>query len=104
MRNDLRFQPLDASRSPCFADIATFFRLPRREVNAEVDIALVCVPFDMGVNYRSGARQGPAAVREASRAIRRIHPTSGIAPFALCNVADIGDAPINHSTWRLRSS
>jgi guanidinopropionase len=34
-------------------------------------------------------------VREASRIIRQIHPTSGIAPFRLCNVADVGDAPVN---------
>jgi guanidinopropionase len=34
-------------------------------------------------------------VREASRLIRRIHPVSGIKPYDLCNVADIGDAPTN---------
>jgi guanidinopropionase len=34
-------------------------------------------------------------VREASRIIRQVHPTSGIAPFRLCNVADIGDAHVN---------
>jgi guanidinopropionase len=34
-------------------------------------------------------------VREASRLIRRIHPTSGIAPYDICNVADVGDAPVN---------
>jgi guanidinopropionase len=34
-------------------------------------------------------------VREASRVIRRLHPTSGISPFEICNVADLGDAPVN---------
>ena len=95
MKNTPDFQPLDASRSPRFADIATFFRLPRHDVGPEIDIALVGVPFDLGVNFRSGARQGPSAVREATRLIRRIHPVSGIAPFGLCNVADVGDTPIN---------
>jgi guanidinopropionase len=95
MKNDPRFQPLDASKSPRFADIATFFRLPKHTISSDIDIALVGVPFDIGVNFRAGARQGPSAVREATRAIRRIHPTSGIAPFAICKVADIGDAPIN---------
>ena len=70
-------------------------RAPRCEVSADVDIALAGVPFDVGVNYRSGVRQGPAAVREASRVIRRVHPVSGIAPGELCNVADVGDAPVN---------
>jgi guanidinopropionase len=34
-------------------------------------------------------------VREASRLIRRVHPVSGIAPYDICNVADVGDAPVN---------
>jgi guanidinopropionase len=95
MRNDPRFQPFDPARTPRFADLATFLRACRIDIGPEIDIALVGVPFDMGVNFRSGARHGPAAVREASRIIRQIHPTSGIAPFRLCNVADIGDAHVN---------
>src|SRR5207248_403054 len=67
----------------------------RHEISSEIDVALVGVPFDIGVNYRPGARQGPSAVREASRLIRRIHPTSGISPYDICNVADAGDAPVN---------
>jgi guanidinopropionase len=95
MKDNPRFQPLDALLTPRFAEIATFLRAQRMDVSAEIDIALVGVPFDMGVNFRSGARQGPAAVREASRIIRQVHPTSGIAPFRLCNVADVGDARVN---------
>jgi guanidinopropionase len=95
MKNDPDYQPRDPTTSPRFADISTFFRLPRMPLDARLDVALVGVPFDMGVNFRASARHGPAAVREASRIIRRLHPTSGIAPFALCNVADIGDAPVN---------
>lgn len=89
------FTPLDPAVSPRFADIATFMRTRRCEPSAEVDVAMVGVPFDIGLNYRSGARQGPAGVREASRIIRRVHPTSGIRPFEICNVADLGDAPVN---------
>jgi guanidinopropionase len=95
MKNDPRFQPFDASRTPRFADVATFLRARRMDIGPDIDIALVGVPFDMGVNFRSGARHGPAAVREASRIIRQIHPTSGIAPFRLCNIADVGDASVN---------
>ena len=85
---------MDAALTPRFAGIATFMRTQRHEISPEVEVALVGVPFDIGVNYRPGARQGPAAVREASRLIRRIHPTSGIAPYDICNVADVGETSI----------
>lgn len=94
-RPDPRFQPVDAAVVPRFSGVATFMRTRQHDISPEIDIALVGVPFDIGVNYRSGSRHGPAAVREASRLIRRIHPTSGIAPYDICNVADVGDAPVN---------
>jgi len=94
--NDLpHLQPLDAGVVPRFAEFATFMRTPRVNNPAEVDIALVGVPFDLGTNFRTGARQGPAQIREMSRIIRRVNATSRIAPFRLCNVADMGDTPIN---------
>jgi len=95
MKKDPRFQPVDAAVTPRFSGIATFMRTQKHEISDDLDIALCGVPFDIGVNYRSGARQGPSAVREASRLIRRVHPTSGIAPYDICNVADVGDAPVN---------
>jgi guanidinopropionase len=95
MRNDPRFQQFDAAKVPRFADVATFMRSRRVDLSKDLDIALVGVPFDMGVNFRTGARQGPAAVREASRIIRQYHPEFHTAPFRLCNVGDIGDAPVN---------
>ncbi len=95
MPKDSRFQPVDAATTPRFSGVATFMRTQRHDISPDIDIALVGVPFDIGVNYRAGARQGPSAVREASRLIRRVHNTSGIAPYDICNVADIGDAPVN---------
>jgi len=89
------FQPLNPAEVPRFADIATFMRTRRHGIDPAVDVGLVGVPFDLGLNYRTGARDGPAGVRAASRIIRRVHPTSGIAPFDICNVADLGDAPVN---------
>lgn len=95
MEDNDYFQPLDPQVVPRFADIATFLRTKRHDIDPNVDVGLVGVPFDLGLNYRSGARQGPSAVREASRLIRRVHPSSGIKPFDICNVADLGDASIN---------
>lgn len=95
MSKNEKFQQVDPSVSPRFAGIATFMRTPAHEISEEIDVGLVGVPFDLGLNYRAGARHGPAAVRDASRIIRRMHPVSGIRPFDICNVADIGDSPIN---------
>jgi len=89
------FEPIDPAVNPRFADIATFMRSRRHDIADDVDIGLCGVPFDLGLNHRTGARHGPAGVREGSRVIRRVHPTSGIRPFEICNVADVGDAPIN---------
>jgi guanidinopropionase len=86
---------MDPSVSPRFGDVATLLRAPRVPPGPGIDIALVGVPFDLGTNYRTGARGGPAAVREASRTIRLVHPTSKIAPFDLCEVGDVGDVTIN---------
>ena len=89
------FQPVNPAVSPRFADVATFMRTRRHPIDPAVDVGLVGVPFDLGLNYRTGARDGPAGVRAASRVIRRVHPVSGIKPFEICNVADLGDAPVN---------
>ena len=95
MTDTRRLKPTDPSASPRFGDVATLLRAPRVPAGDEIDIALVGVPFDLGTNYRTGARGGPAAVREASRTIRLVHPTSKIAPFEQCEVADVGDVTIN---------
>jgi guanidinopropionase len=87
------FRPIDSSVTPRYAEIATFMRSARVEIAAPLDIALVGVPLDLGATYRSGARQGPAGVREASRLIRQVNPTTKVAPYRLCNIGDVGDAP-----------
>ncbi len=77
----------------------TFMRLPHLELEdalaAETDIGLVGVPFDGGTSNRPGTRHGPRQLRDLSTMIRTTHPRNGINPFALCNCADLGDAPVN---------
>ena len=95
MSGNETFKPVDAAVVPRFAGVATFMRTTVHEISDELDIGLIGVPFDMGVNYRAGARHGPAQVREMSRLIRQVHPTSNIKPYEICKIADIGDAPVN---------
>jgi guanidinopropionase len=87
-------QPLDSAVVPRYADVATFMRLPRVDDLEHVEIGIFGIPLDTAT-YRGGTREGPAAIREASRGIRRVNPHSGVSPFDLANVADLGDAPVN---------
>ena len=48
--------PVDATRVPRYAGPATFARLPRTDQVTRTDVAVVGIPFDSGVSYRSGAR------------------------------------------------
>ena len=88
-------QPVDAALVPRFGAIATFMRLPHVVDPAELDVALIGVPWDGGTTNRAGARHGPREVRNMSSLIRRVHHVSRIAPYELCRIADLGDAPVN---------
>ncbi|MCF7699857.1 agmatinase [Loktanella sp. M215] len=88
-------QPVDASLVPRFAGHATFMRLPAVESAAGLDIALIGVPWDGGTTNRAGARHGPREVRSMSSLMRRAHHVSGVAPFSIANVADVGDLAVN---------
>nr|ABZ09834.1 putative arginase family protein [uncultured marine microorganism HF4000_APKG8L7] len=81
----------DPMMEPRYTGIATFMRTPQVHNPAEVDIALIGVPFDGGVTNRTGARHGPREIRNASSLMRAIHHASRINPHALCRVADLGD-------------
>jgi guanidinopropionase len=88
-------QPIDGAVTPRFAEIATFMRLPIIRDPSQLDIALVGVPIDIATTNRPGTRHGPREIRNMSTLMRRVHHVSKIAPYQLCRVADIGDAPVN---------
>ena len=77
---------------PRYLGIPTFMRCPHREDWKGVDIGLIGVPFDLGVTNRPGARHGPREVRNQSSLMRKINQATGIAPYELKSVADLGDA------------
>ena len=87
--------PVDASKIPRYAGIATFARLPRLDQVKSADVAIVGIPFDSGVSYRPGARFGPSHVRESSRLLRPYNPAKDVEPFAEQQVADAGDIAVN---------
>ncbi|WP_197380379.1 agmatinase [Mycolicibacterium mengxianglii] len=87
--------PVDASKNPRFAGIASFARLPRLEDVPSADVVVVGVPFDSGVSYRPGARFGPSHVRESSRLIRPYNPGLDVSPFDIAQVVDAGDIAAN---------
>jgi len=93
------FQPTPGLKTPRFAGIPSFMRLPILELDSpessSVDIAITGVPFDGGTSNRPGPRHGPRQLRDLSTMIRTTHPTSGVNPFSLVNCADMGDAPVN---------
>ncbi|MDC7788155.1 agmatinase [Rhodoplanes sp. TEM] len=75
-----------------FALPATFLGLAAHGRDASWCIA--GIPLDVGTTNRSGARDGPAAIRRASRMlVDGAHPVHRIEP-ALLSVADIGDFAI----------
>jgi len=88
-------QPVDAARMPRFAGLPTFMRLPVFSDPADVQIALIGVPWDGGTTNRAGARHGPREVRNQSSLMRKVHHVSQIAPYDLVRVGDLGDAPVN---------
>jgi len=87
--------PPNAMVVPRFAGPDTFARLPRLDDVGTAAVALVGVPFDAGVSYRSGARFGPAAIRAGSKLLRPYHPGLDVEPWRRHQVADAGDIACN---------
>ena len=77
---------------PRYTGLPTFMRTPYREDMEGLDIALVGIPFDGGVTNRTGARPGPREIRNQSSLMRMINQATGINPYELCSIADVGDA------------
>jgi guanidinopropionase len=81
----------DPLYEPRYQEIATFMRAPYRPALDDVDIAMYGVAYDGGVTNRPGARHGPREIRNQSSLMRAINHATGINPFELARVADVGD-------------
>ena len=89
----MRYRPADSLASPRFSGPRTFMRLPHLETTEDVDVAVVGVPTDDAVSFRSGARFGPEAIRSASVFLRPFNPYLRVDVFEHLSVVDHGDAP-----------
>ncbi|MFJ5631800.1 agmatinase [Streptomyces goshikiensis] len=76
----------------------TFMRLPWVDdplaAEGRIDVAVVGVPTDSAVSYRSGARFGPEAIRSASILLRDHNPATGVDVTRTLSMVDAGDAPV----------
>ena len=88
-------QPVSGIVTPRFGDIATFMRLPLQRDPAQLEIAMIGVPWDGGTTNRPGARHGPRQMRDLSTMMRRIHHVTRVAPYELAICGDLGDASVN---------
>lgn len=77
-----------------FMGIPTFMRLPASRGLDDVDVAIMGVPFDSGVSYRSGTRFGPRKIREASLTLWGHNPTMGVTPGDVLKIVDYGDVSV----------
>lgn len=103
--HDPRFQKVAAqifsesgTRQAPYAGVPTLLSAPYRPMAptqpefAELQVALIGAPMDLGVSNRPGARFGPRALR----AMERIGPYNHVldcAPVHQLAVADVGDVP-----------
>ena len=85
-------QSPEGQRSLPYSGVPTFLGLPYVSSAADLDVAVIGVPMDLGVSNRSGARFGPRAVRTIER-IGPYHPTFRGVPQGRLRAADVGDVP-----------
>ncbi|MBD36445.1 MAG: agmatinase [Actinobacteria bacterium] len=84
-------QPLGGNEMPRFGGIATFMRLPGKTDPADLDVAVIGVPFDIGTSNRPGARFGPRGIRDESVLLRPYNMATRAAPFDSLKIDDTGD-------------
>ena len=91
-----RLYPGDWQGGPRYGGAFTFARCPATRNLSKADVAIVGVPMDMAVMYRSGARFGPRAIRDGSGGLRPhgLTPDEMEEPFVSLRVIDYGDIPV----------
>ncbi len=78
---------------PRFSGPRTFMRLPHLQTLADVDVAVIGIPTDDAVSFKSGARHGPEGIRGASALLRPFNPHLAVDVVERLSMVDYGDAP-----------
>lgn len=84
-----------------YGGIRTFLKLPIASFAdyKKYDMVVLGVPYDGSTSFRSGARFGPSAVRDASIMLTDgCCPRARIDPTKVLNIIDGGDVPV--SDWK----
>jgi agmatinase len=91
-----RLYPAEWQHGPRYGGAYSFARCPASRDLSKADVAIVGVPMDMMVLYRSGARFGPRGIRDASGQLRPHHwdPAQLEPPFDSMRVIDYGDVMV----------
>jgi agmatinase len=89
----MRYGPVDPSVAPRFSGPRTFMRLPHVQTTEDVDVAVVGIPTDDAVSFKSGARFGPEAIRSASALLRPFNPALRVNVVERLSMVDYGDTP-----------
>lgn len=89
-----KYKPVDPTLFPRFAGIKTFMRLPHIETTAEIDFAIIGVPWDGGASFRTSQRSGPDAIRRVSALLRPYNLIQDVRLFDHCAGVDYGDLPV----------
>ncbi|MHA1504441.1 MAG: agmatinase [Candidatus Heimdallarchaeota archaeon] len=89
-----KYKPRDPTETPRFSGVKTFMRLPHIKTLEDIDFAVIGVPSDAGASFRTGQRDGPAAIRKVSHLLRNHNPILNISPFDYLSGVDYGDLPV----------
>ena len=83
--------PQGLGRSPRFAQIASFARLPQSQDLTAAKGVFLGIPWDDATSFRSGCREGPSAIRNNSRLVRSYNMFAKVYPFRILDIVDYGD-------------
>ena len=83
--------------TPRYSGVASFMGTPLVSDPSRLDIALIGVPFDGGVENRPGTRHGPREIRNMSSLMRSVHHVTRVNPYELCRVGDMGDVAMTNA-------
>lgn len=91
-----RASPYGSLAEPTFSGALSFLRRRYAKDLAQVDVAVVGVPFDLATTNRPGTRLGPRAIRAASASLAWCGPYAWeIDPCEALNIIDWGDVHVD---------